>query len=647
MSVSTRSLRNVALAGHGGTGKTTLVEEMLAAGGAIPKAERVETGKTVSDFTEEEIAPQDLRPHLAQPRHVEGPQGQHPRHAGIRGLRRRSHRRLPRGGLRHAGGRRRRRRADRDDQAVAAARTPGDAPVRLREQDGEGTRGFRPVRRRPHGEVQGELRARRHPARGRRRLHRRRGPRRAEGLDRRQGSRGSRRGKGRVEAARQKLVESAAEGDDSLIEKFFAEGNLTSDEIRKGLANGMKSGQALPGALRRGSHGRRRSSACWTSSPARLPPRKATAKGASPDGKEIVRKVSETEPASCFVFKTAMDQFTGKLSYFKVMSGKVAADADLVIAREGKKEKITKVYTCLGKKLEDASELVAGDLGLFTKSATLRTNDTLHAPNAPIVYPPLELPTPVHSLAITAKAKKDEDKMNQMLQRITEEDLTFHPLLRQGNQGDGHLGHGRAAHLHDPGQDPGEPEDRDGDQDPPRGLPGDHPGQGRGGVHPQEADRRPRPVRQGVPGGQPDPAGREVQVHQRHLRRRHLQGLHPRRRKGRRRGHGGRGPRRLPRGGRGSPDRGRQGAPRRLVGARLQARRPGGLPRVHAEREARPPGAGVQPHGVRGRPVPRRGAFGPERQARARCRARTRSAAASSRSRRRCPRPSSCATRST
>ncbi len=62
---------------------------------------------------------------------------------------------------------------------------------------------------------------------------------------------------------------------------------------------------------------------------------------------------------------------------------------------------------------------------MFTKSATLKTNDTLHAPNAPIVYPPLELPTPVHALAIMAKAKKDEDKMNQMLQRITEEDHTF------------------------------------------------------------------------------------------------------------------------------------------------------------------------------------------------------------------------------
>src|SRR5208283_1373056 len=100
------------------------------------------------------------------------------------------------------------------------------------------------------------------------------------------------------------------------------------------------------------------------------------AKGKGADGADVPRKISESEPASCFVWKTAMDQFTGKLSYFKVMSGKIAADADLVNARESKKEKITKVYTCNGKKLEDAGELGAGDLGLITKSATLRTNDT-------------------------------------------------------------------------------------------------------------------------------------------------------------------------------------------------------------------------------------------------------------------------------
>ncbi len=149
------------------------------------------------------------------------------------------------------------------------------------------------------------------------------------------------------------------------------------------------------------------------------------AKGLAADGTEVTRKVAEDGPASLFVFKTALDQFTGKISYFKVMSGRVATDTDLVSAREGKKEKFSKLYTCLGKRIEDATEFSAGDLGMFTKSATLHTNDTLHSPDAFIRWPDLEMPTPVHSLAIEAKAKKDEDKMNQTLQRTMEEDLTF------------------------------------------------------------------------------------------------------------------------------------------------------------------------------------------------------------------------------
>jgi elongation factor G len=148
-------------------------------------------------------------------------------------------------------------------------------------------------------------------------------------------------------------------------------------------------------------------------------------KAPAADGGEIVRMVSESEPSSCFIYKTAIDQFTGRLSYFKVLSGKISADVELLNAREGRKERITKIHTCQGKKLEDVVELVAGDLGLITKSATLKTNDTLHSPDAPIVFPGLELPTPVHALAISAKAKKDEDKMNQLLQRTMEEDLTF------------------------------------------------------------------------------------------------------------------------------------------------------------------------------------------------------------------------------
>jgi elongation factor G len=424
MSVPTRSLRNVALAGHGGTGKTTLVEEMLAAGGAIPKAERVEAGKTVSDFTEEEIA-RKISVHAS---------------------------------LSHVAW---------NDHKVNILDTPGSADF-----VGEVAAAFR-VADCAILVVGADVGVQIETIKLWRRLSRLEMPRfvfvnkmekeRAD-FDRSVADLVEKfkasfvpvviplgagpdftgvvdlvdlkawiggkeapipeTAKAAVDAARQKLVESAAEGDVSLIEKFFAEGNLSPEEVRKGLSSGMKAGKLFPvlcgaGLTGAGVQCLLNFITCAAPSP------EGVARGKTAEGTDIERKVSESEPASCFVFKTAMDQFTGKLSYFKVMSGKISADADLLIAREGKKEKITKVYTCIGKKLEEASELAAGDLGLFTKSASLRTNDTLHAPGSPIIYPSLELPTPVHALAIAAKAKKDEDKMNQMLHRITEEDHTF------------------------------------------------------------------------------------------------------------------------------------------------------------------------------------------------------------------------------
>ncbi len=424
MGVPTRSVRNVSIAGHGGTGKTTLVEELLAAAGAIPKAERVETGRTVSDFSEEEIA-----------RKISV-------HASLSHL-------------------------TWKDVKVNILDTPGSADF-----IGEVIAAFR-VSESVALAVGADVGVQIETIKLWRRLSRAEMPRfvfvnkmekeradfercvadLAERFKARfvpvvvpLGAGAEFRGvvdlveqkawidgkeaaipeasKAAVNAAREKLIESAAEGDDALIEKFFAEGKLSPDEIRKGLASGMRAGKFHPVLCGAGLVSAGIASLLDFISYA-APCPDGTVKGKGPGGQEIERKVDEKEPVSCFVFKTALDQFTGKISYFKVMSGRISPDSDVVNAREDKKEKVTKVYTCLGKKLEETPDLAAGDLGAFTKSPSLHTNDTLHSPDAPIVYPPLELPTPVHALAITAKAKKDEDKMNQMFQRTMEEDLTF------------------------------------------------------------------------------------------------------------------------------------------------------------------------------------------------------------------------------
>ena len=429
MSVPTRSLRNVAFVGHGGTGKTTLVEEMLAVGGVIPKAERVESGKTVSDFAEEEVS-RKISIHTSL---SHTPWKDHKINI-----------------LDTPGS------ADFVGEVVAALAVADCAALVVGADVGVQIETIKLWRRLAKSEkprfifVNKMEKERADFAHSVADLTEKfkvsfvpvvipigagagfTGV--VDLIEQKAWIAGKEAGipdaeKAAVDEARQKLVESAAEGDDSLIEKFFAEGNLGPDEIRKGLAGGMKSGKLFP-VLCGAGHTAAGVASLLDFIVYAAPSPEGSAKGAAKwdaaaEDAAITRPISEDGQASCFIWKTAGDQFTGKLSYFKVMSGKIEADSDLVNAREGRKEKITKVYTCEGKKLEDASELSAGDLGLFTKSPTLRTNDTLHAPDAAIVYPKLELPTPVHALAITAKAKKDEDKMNQMLQRITEEDLTF------------------------------------------------------------------------------------------------------------------------------------------------------------------------------------------------------------------------------
>jgi elongation factor G len=424
MSVPTTALRNVAVAGHGGTGKTTLVEQMLATGGAIPKAERVETGRTTSDFTEEEIARKisihTSLSHLAwKDRKVN---------------------------LLDTPGS-----ADFVGEVIAALRVAESAMLVVGADVGVQIETLKLWRRLGRAETPRFIFINK--------MEKERADFDHTVADLREklkasfvplaipiGAAGEFKGvidliegkayldgapvavpdaaKDAYEKARAALMEAAAEGDDKLIEKFFADGELSADEIRQGVAQGMRASKLVPVLCGAGITGAGISCLldfiAWA-----CPSPAGEAKGRAADGSEVMRPVAEDQPTSLFVYKTALDQFTGKISYFKVMSGKVALDSDLVNARDGKKEKFSKLYTCQGKKLEDAADFAAGDLGLFTKSAALRTNDTLHSPDAHIRWPDLEMPTPVHSLAIEAKAKKDEDKMNQTLQRTTEEDLTF------------------------------------------------------------------------------------------------------------------------------------------------------------------------------------------------------------------------------
>jgi elongation factor G len=135
--------------------------------------------------------------------------------------------------------------------------------------------------------------------------------------------------------------------------------------------------------------------------------------------------INADDPLSGFVFKTSIDQFSGKLSFIKIVTGELSSDAEVFLPREQKKERVSKVYTAHGKKLEDAGSLQAGDIGIVAKMGNVTTNDTLCQQDHIVHYKPLQLPHPAFSLAVSAASKKDEDKLNQFMQRAADEDLTF------------------------------------------------------------------------------------------------------------------------------------------------------------------------------------------------------------------------------
>ncbi|MFZ2781420.1 MAG: elongation factor G [Rectinemataceae bacterium] len=229
-----------------------------------------------------------------------------------------------------------------------------------------------------------------------------------------------------VTEARNRLFEAAAEGDDDLMEKYLTEGSLSQEETVKGLREALAESRIVPafagsGLRNSGTAALIEFLAAIAPDPSKLEPEKVAGK----DGSEIEIHVDPAKPASALIVKTQIDQFSGRLSYVKVITGTLVPDLDVVNVRDGRKERLGKLYTAQGKKLEETPSLAAGDIGIIAKAASLKTNDTISAWDNPVAFLPLKLPTPVHTLAISAQNKKEEDKLNELLYKAAEEDLTF------------------------------------------------------------------------------------------------------------------------------------------------------------------------------------------------------------------------------
>ncbi|MCL2319529.1 MAG: elongation factor G, partial [Treponema sp.] len=228
-----------------------------------------------------------------------------------------------------------------------------------------------------------------------------------------------------VAAARERLMEAAAEGSDALMEQYIEKGTLTAEDMEKGLVEALAADKFLPAFA--GVALKNSGLVSLLDFIASVGPAPGTAKDLARDsaGKEQEVPLDPGKPLSALVIKTTYDQFSGKLSWVKVITGKLSPDMEIINVSENKKEKAGKLYTCQGKKLEEVRELYAGDVGIIAKSATLKTNDTITAGETSLCFVPLRLPDPVHSIAVNATTKKDDDKLSEFLIRAAEEDKTF------------------------------------------------------------------------------------------------------------------------------------------------------------------------------------------------------------------------------
>ncbi len=233
-----------------------------------------------------------------------------------------------------------------------------------------------------------------------------------------------------AKTAHEALVEMVAEGDDALMEEFFEKGTLPIEDLMKGLRDAFFAKRIYPVVL---------TSALHNIGSATLldllvdvfpdPARRGLAFGhteTAGKGGEVQRKISDAEPVSIFVYKTLADPFSGRISYFKVMSGVLKNDATLQNFTRGTSERLQHVQVMQGKTATAVSELHAGDLGAIAKLKDTLTGDTLGDKAAPIHYPLPHLPEPSITFAVEPKTRADEDRIGPAIHKILEEDPSLH-----------------------------------------------------------------------------------------------------------------------------------------------------------------------------------------------------------------------------
>lgn len=229
-----------------------------------------------------------------------------------------------------------------------------------------------------------------------------------------------------VEELREKIVETAAEGSDELMEKYLEGEELTVEEIKASLRQQVLDCKLFPvfcGSAYKNKGIQMLLDAVldYLPSPLDVPP----VKGTTLDGEEVTREASDSAPMASLAFKIMADPFVGKLAFFRVYSGIMNQGTYVLNSTKGKKERVGRILQMHANHRKEIDCAYSGDIAAAVGFKDVTTGDTLCDVDHPIILEKMEFPDPVISVAVEPKTKADQEKMGNALQRLAEEDPTF------------------------------------------------------------------------------------------------------------------------------------------------------------------------------------------------------------------------------
>jgi elongation factor G len=230
-----------------------------------------------------------------------------------------------------------------------------------------------------------------------------------------------------MEKARHDVIEAAVSHDEALIEKYFSGKELTNEEIRHAIRSATVGGFIVPvlcGAAfkNKGVQAMLDAVVDFLPSPEDVP----AVEGHLPNGEPAERHPKDDEPFSALAFKIATDPFVGKLTFFRVYSGVLESGSYVYNATKDKRERVGRLLQMHANKREEIPEVLAGDIAAAIGLKDTRTGDTMTMEESPIILEAMKFPNPVIDVAIEPKTKADQDKLAIALQKLSEEDPTFH-----------------------------------------------------------------------------------------------------------------------------------------------------------------------------------------------------------------------------